>query len=144
MEGEGRSHSAGCFGYRRVKRRPRSQTLACAPRGQAQASHPSFLSTPPPYKMKRMKEIRSWLSYRWANHNRPHRRHSHKDMNAHLFFYKHTGSLRHVRGVKGQILSPYKLQTATPVSTFTQTHQNEGTMAVSEVWLVLPSIVENG
>uniref|UniRef100_A0A8C2H4S2 Si:ch211-207d6.2 n=1 Tax=Cyprinus carpio TaxID=7962 RepID=A0A8C2H4S2_CYPCA len=55
---------------------------------------------------------------------------SHKDINAHLFFYKHTGSLRHVRGVKGQILTPYNLQTATSVSTFTQKYQNEETMAL--------------
>uniref|UniRef100_A0A8C1HS21 KIAA1217 n=1 Tax=Cyprinus carpio carpio TaxID=630221 RepID=A0A8C1HS21_CYPCA len=58
---------------------------------------------------------------------------SHKDINAHLFFYKHTGSLRHVRGVKGQILTPYNLQTATSVSTFTQKYQNEETMALLEV-----------
>lgn len=135
MEGEGRSHSTGCFGYRRVKRRPRSPNPCVCPQRSSPSPAP-LLSTPPPYKMKRMKEIRSWLSYRWANHNPPHRSHSYKDINVHLIFYKHTyrrtkhtGSWDMLEVLRDTYIETIQtLMVAPPMSTFTQKLQNEGTM----------------
>lgn len=63
IEGEGRSHLADCFGSRRLRKKLHSPNPCVCPRRSSPSRAALPPSTPPLYKMKKIKEIRLWLSY---------------------------------------------------------------------------------